>query len=531
MRQLLTLLKYSSSLTAIGGMGTVGRKRRAGFKYMSLISALIVFFALGTPLFFLAKGLMSGLRIPLSTLGLPYPGYLADIFLGLGLLAGALLFFLSYSPTVAFNLFDSEDLPLLLTFPIPRATLFLYKAFDSLSFGAVGIAVIIPLILAYAVSLGLSIGIALLVSLFFILLFGLLSMLAAALLSHWMSGSSLKRFAFLLYLLSIVAYVLIMQILPQKPGDIQALLSGLQEFLNVLYSPFFFTRWVFDLFQGGLIGWIVFPLLISILGYLTLRISNRLAFQSGVGRRNQKTRFAMRSSRKPLFQRDLRLLVREPMNLYGFIYPVALSLVLLFVGKKGASLAALPFTAFLAVFFSALATAALLREERKAWPTPLLLPLRAEEILRTKLWLPSFFLLGAYLVVLGILLVGFEGNILLLLTVPMALGISLCNSQMGAYFYLKRPVVASKNFFGFLPVMVLEIASIVLVALTILPFSLYLLLLESPPVNLSGLLGWLTQGIIPLFWGLFLPFLLTSLLFLLFYRGGKTLAYLLSQWD
>ncbi len=532
MKQLFTLMKYASSLTAIGGMGAVGRKRQGGFKYMGLVSAIIILLALGIPLFFLARELMSSLRIPLSAIGLPYPGYLADIFLGLGLLAGALLLFLSYSPSVAFNLFGSEDLPLLLTLPITRATLFLYKAIDSLSFGAVGIAVILPIILAYAVSLNLSVGLALVASLFFLLFFGSLSMLVAALLSRLMSGSSLKRFAFLLYLCSIIGYVLILQVLlPQNPVDTQALFSGLQQFLHILYSPFLFTRWVLDIFQGGALGWIAFPATIAALGYLTLRISNRLAFQSGTGRINRKVRFASHSSRKPLFQRDLRLLMREPMNLYGFIYPVALSLILFFLGRKGASLAALPFTAFLAVFFSALATASLLREERKAWPTPLLLPLQAKEILRPKLWLPSLFLLGAYLIVLVVTIAGFQGSVWLLLTVPMALGISLCNSQVGAYFYLKRPVVTSKNVFGFLPVMVLEISSLLLVAFTIVLFSLYLLLLSSPPIKMSGFLGWLTQGAISLFWGLFLPCILTLLLFFLFHRGQRILTRLLREWD
>jgi ABC-2 type transport system permease protein len=532
MRKILTLLKYASTMASMaGGMGTSGSRR--GFKYMGLITSLIMLLALGLPMFFFGLSTLRSLAIPLTSVNIPLPGYLSDMVLALGLISGALFFFLSYSPSVAFNLFGSPDIELLLTFPLKRSQIFLYKAIDSLALGSVGIAVVLPLLFAYAIAMGHSWLLALLASVIFLVFFWALSLLVAALLSRLMSGQVLKRFAILLYLLTIVGFVAIMQLLPRASNNLKEILAGMQGFFQVIYSPFLFTRWFLDLFQGHLLGYAVFALAIPALLWLTIWVSNRLAFQAGASMRTRAARFATHSARWPVFQRDLQLLVREPMNLYGFIYPVALSLVMLFVNAGGAgSLIALGMTIFLAAFFAAMTTATLLREERKSWPTPLLFPLTLRELLAPKLWLPAFFFLVAYLLVALIAILAFQASLWILLTLPIALAISLFCSHLGARFYIQRPIVTSRNYFTVGVILLLELLTLILSVLTILPFFLWVALQTAASIpTMPGWLAWAVTGPGSLAWGFGLPFLVTAILLIVSLRGQRSLARKMTAWE
>ena len=531
MRKLLILLKYASTMSSMAGWSSGGTRR--GFKYMGLLSSAIMILALGLPMFFLGLSVLRPLDIPLAQIGLPYPGYLADMVLGLGLISGAVFFFLSYSPSVAFNLFGSPDIELLLSFPLTRSQIFLYKAIDSLAFGSVGIAVVLPIVFSYAIVIGYSWLLAVLVSVVFLVFFWALSLLVAAFLSRVMSGHVLKRFAFLLYLLTIIGFVAILQLMPKSGAQLQEILAGMQGFFSLLYSPFFFTRWFFDLFQGNLLGIVVFLVGIPVLLWATLRVSNQLAFQVSSTMKARAARFARRAARWPLFQRDLKLLVREPINLYGFIYPLAISLVMLFVNAGGTgTMVALGMTVFLAAFFAAMTTATLLREERKSWPTPLLFPLHLRELLAPKLWLPAFFFLLSYLVITLIAILAFHANPAILLSLPMALAISLFCSHMGARFYIRRPIVTSRNYFTVGVVLLLELIALVLSALTILPFLLWIALqrLAVPPY-MPDWLTWSITGSGPLAWGIGLPFLVTIILLVISLRGQGSLAVLMRNWE
>jgi hypothetical protein len=522
MRQVFILLKYASSVFSLGGSGGSIRPRRRTFKYGGLFTSLIMIAALGIPMYFLSAWIYGNLRIPLVQIGLPYPGYLADMYLAFGLLSGAFLFFLSYSPTVAFNLFGSEDFHLLLSFPISRAQIFAFKAIDSIAFGSVGIALVIPLILAYAQTMGYSIWLGLLAAVLLLLFLGSISLLIAALLSRLVSGNTLRRAALLLYLLAIVGFVAIMQIMPRSAGNLAAIFEGLRSLFHTIYSPFLFTRWVLDIISGQWPGLVILLTSTIVLGWITIRVSNRLAFQVGSSSKSRKARFAQKTARWPLFARDLHLLLREPMNIYGFIYPVALGLIMLFVGQQvSGGIVALAVTVFMAVFFSAMTTATLLREERKAWPTPLLYPISLRQMLAPKLWLPTAFFILTYGLILLLVLLVFHGSPWLLLTLPMTL----------ANFYLRRPITTSKNFFGFVAVMVLELGALLLTFLTIVFFVLFLLYRSAPYVLLPGWLQWAIGWVWPYIWGLVIPFGVTAGLYLFFLRRQTYLVRVLRTWE
>jgi hypothetical protein len=532
MRQVLILLKYASSVFSLGASGGTVRPRKRTFKYGGLFTSLIMMAALGIPMYFLSGWIYGNLRIPLAGIGLPYPGYLADMYLALGLLSSAFLFFLSYSPSVAFNLFGSEDFHLLLSFPITRTQIFAFKAIDSIAFGSVGIALVIPLILAYAQQMGYSLWLALLAAVLLLLFLGSISLLIAALLSRLVSGNALRRAAFLFYLLSILGFVAIMQIVPRSAENLAAIFEGLRNLFHVIYSPFLFTRWVLDIVSGQWLGLVILLACTVVLGWVTARISNRLAFQVGSSSKSRKARFAQKTARWPLFARDLHLLVREPMNIYGFVYPVALGLIMLFVNPKDVGgIVAPAVTVFMAVFFSAMTTATLLREERKAWPTPLLYPISLRQMLAPKLWLPAAFFIVAYGLILLLVLLVSNGNPWLLLTLPMTLAISLACSAIGANFYLRRPITTSKNFFGFVPVMVLELGALLLTFLTIVFFILFLLYRSAPFVLLPGWLQWAISWVWPYIWGLLIPFGVTALLYVFFLRRQRVLMRVLRDWE
>ena len=312
MKQVLILLKYASSVFSMGGSGGRVRPRKRTFKYSGLFTSLIMILVLGIPMYFLSSWIYGNLRIPLAQIGLPYPGYLADMYLAIGLLSSALLFFLSYSPTVAFNLFGSEDFHLLLSFPITRTQIFAFKAIDSIAFGSVGIALVVPLILAYAQTMGYSLWLALLAAVLLLLFLGSISLLIAALLSRLVSGNALRRAAFLFYLLSILGFVAIMQIVPRSAENLASIFEGLRNLFHVIYSPFLFTRWVLDIVSGQWLGLVVLLSCTVILGWITTRISNRLAFQVGSSSKSRKARFAQRTARRPLFRRSPPGIRRPP---------------------------------------------------------------------------------------------------------------------------------------------------------------------------------------------------------------------------
>src|SRR5450756_2049097 len=86
MRQVFILLKYASSVFSLGASGGTVRPRKRTFKYGGLFTSLFMMLVLGIPMYFLSGWIYGNLRIPLAQIGLPYPGYLADMYLALGLL-------------------------------------------------------------------------------------------------------------------------------------------------------------------------------------------------------------------------------------------------------------------------------------------------------------------------------------------------------------------------------------------------------------------------------------------------------------
>lgn len=117
------------------------------------------------------------LAVPVSSLGLPYKGYLFDIYMFLYPATFGLMAILTLVPSMVFNVFEADDMTFLLTLPIKRSTIFIFKASMGLFMGVLPLLMLIILGLCYGVVFKLNILlsiIGLLLFMVFIFLFFLL---------------------------------------------------------------------------------------------------------------------------------------------------------------------------------------------------------------------------------------------------------------------------------------------------------------------------------------------------------------------
>lgn len=460
MKEFFILFKYIS-------LSKTRRIKEGRFKInLGWISYIIPVIAFGLPV-----GLI--MYIPLKSMPMP----LADIFFSLFIISSSFLFLLSYAPTIVFNLYGSQDIYFLLTLPIRRSSIFLFKAVDSLIYSIPAIGFILPMCIAYSVAIGMGWFIGIISSVLFILFLIILSFLFGALVSKIMTRTSAKILSNLVYLLSILAYVIILNVI--KPNTttqegIKQLIINSKRYLDSTLSYFSPIGWLVYAIKGESIGYLIILIVSLFTGFLVYNISNTLVIESVGSRNSKKVSFSKSSLGSPFFVKDLRLLFRDPQAIYMLLYSIAFPLVMLIVNKSYTG--ALLVMAMIASFYCSYITVHLLVSEKKVWPFPRLLPVKLTSIIIWKSLIPFLLYSSLYLVLTVISIYLFHINRIVLFTIPMVSLVFLYSGILAINLWLKDPKrdVSSRNIFKTKEVFIIEGVTMGITAGIILPFITFI---------------------------------------------------------
>ncbi|HOO75728.1 MAG TPA: hypothetical protein PLS66_10570, partial [Tepiditoga sp.] len=217
MSQLTLLLKYSFKNKVRPKKDKYGQEKKSSamsgvFGYLLPAAVFGIFIGF---LFFMT---FQNLNIPLADFGISSSFSLMDIFLSISLIGLGIFFFISYSPSIIVNLFDSEMTGILLTMPVKKSTIFLSAAVDSLLLSGLSLGMMIPLGVIYPIIYGNSLNLSIphmifsfVVMIISLLLFiGILlgvSLLGGIFMSNFMGKTAAKKLSMLAYFGAILLYV------------------------------------------------------------------------------------------------------------------------------------------------------------------------------------------------------------------------------------------------------------------------------------------------------------------------------------
>lgn len=470
MRDILLLFRYISI--------TRTRKSRDSSRLIfTLLTYIAIALGFGIPLSLLVWSILKGLFIPLSSLGLEGSGFIADIFISLSFISMSFLFILSYIPTVIFNLYDSNDIPLLLSLPIRRSSIFIFKSLDSLVYSIPTVGAIIPIAVAYSIGVGKGFFFGLLGSIFYIAFLILLSLLLSAFLSRLFSRTHTRILANLFSLLTIMFYFIIMNLLRPDVTTIE----GIKRFIfnNYAYlsgSISYYTpiKWLIMMLRGEPLGYAITVGMSLIIGIFLYLSSNRLVFESNFHKRSKKTYFTNKGFPLPVLKKDIKLVLRDPQSIYMTIYSLIFPLVVSMANRS--YIYGPMIMSMISSFYCAYISVTLLRFEHRVWPLPRSFPLRVEDILIWKVLIPFSLYSILYTIFILILVSFFRLNPLIWITLPMISLVFFYSGLFGIRLFLKSPKRATqyKNVFTPLEVLLLEGVTIGLALGIVLPVSLYI---------------------------------------------------------
>ncbi len=458
MKEIFILLRY---------MSLSKRRRRSDQKInLSWLGFIIPVIAFGLPI-----GLI--VYAPLKSL----PIQSSSIFFSVFIISTSFLFVLSYTPTTVFNLYGSSDVYFLLTLPIKRSSIFLFKAIDSLLYSVPALGFILPLCIAYSVAIGKGWFFGFITSVLFILFLIEISILFGALVSRVMSRTSAKILSNLIYLLTALLYVVILNII--RPDT--SFIEGVKDLTYTSRIPIGKTLsyispigWVISLIRGEIIGGFLLLGALLFFGLLIYKVTDTLVIESYSSRSSKKTRFPKGSSGSPFLSKDIRLLYRDPQSIYMLLCSIIFPLMILIGNKNyiGASLV----MATIASFYCSYITIHLLVIEKKVWPLPRLFPVKLKSVFIWKVLIPSSIYSLIYLGVTVISMCLFKLNRIILITVPMISIAFFYSGILATRLFLKDPTrdVTSRNIFKISEVFIIEITTIGIVAGIIGPFTIYL---------------------------------------------------------
>jgi ABC-2 type transport system permease protein len=439
------------------------RRFKINLGWISYIIPVIVF---GLPVGLIMYRLLKTLPMPL-----------ADIFFSMFIISSSFLFILSYAPTIVFNLYGSSDVYFLLTLPIKRSSIFLFKAIDSLVYSSPAIGFIFPICIAYSVAIGMGWFIGLIAGMLFIVFLLVISFFFGALVSKVMSRTSAKILSNFIYLLSILVYVIILNVI--KPDTttqegIRQFIINSKRYLDSALSYFSPAGWLISVIKGESIGYLLILGMSLLLGLLVYNITNTLVIESSSSRNSKRASFSKSSSSSPFFVKDLKLLFRDPQAIYMLLYSIAFPSVMLIVNKSYTG--ALLVMAMIASFYCSYIAVHLLVSEKKVWPFPKLLPIKLTSILIWKVLIPFLLYSFLYLILIVISISLFNLDRIILFTIPMVSLAFLYSGILAINFVLKDPKrdVSSRNVFRTSEVFIIEGVTMGIVAGIIVPFIIYI---------------------------------------------------------
>lgn len=433
MRDLKLLYKYASR----SYKPKKERKLKLSGALMWILS-LFIMASIALPMITVFYSLFKMLAIPVSTLGLSHHGYLVDIYMFVLPLTFGLMLILTLVPSIIFTLFEADDMNFLLSMPIKRWTLFFFKASMGLSAGIFPVIMLVIVSICYAVVLELNIFIAVFGILLFLIFIFLLSLALGSAMTRFINKSTARMMSQIFLYISLIIYVVIMNVFPRQAEDPQAIADSLGGIFNIIegrYSWLLPTNWALFAIKGDPRVLAILGSLCLVLSVLAINLTKLTNLDSGRGKSRKKHR--MELSRYPIVKKELRLLFRNPQNLFSISYAIIFPIIMTYVNRSTTSGAI--FVSILATLYTATLSLQLIAEEKKIWPLPKLLPLGMSKLVQYKAVIPAAIFTMGYSAVLLISYLLIDMHPVMFISIlPMAV-VMIYSSTLGLSLFLDNP--------------------------------------------------------------------------------------------
>jgi ABC-2 type transport system permease protein len=453
--EIATILRYSSlNLARSSGrrrLLTIKRYSLLGFFVRNLSTAII--FGVMMTVFFISMVKHQSSNIFNYTIegtGIS----LGELIVSPWLLMGTIIFLVSATPAMVYNIIDSSDMEFLLTLPIHRSSIVMVKNLEILPYYSMGFAMIFPayIILGYFSTGWMGGLVGFLASIIYIGFLWALSTFLASILNMFMGRVVARKVAIMTYMVSMMLFIFSYNtFIPKlsKSGSIDSLLR----YAHFMTSPLLPYTWFSRAILGDHLWWLG-ALVPMILIYGAIHFNSQLEFsKSRFHMKRKESSFQSRPFSR--FKKDLLLLKRAPQLLYMLVYPVVFSMIFLF--QKEATTAIIIYVQITA-FYSSLTTALLLRQEFLVWPTPLIFPMNFRDLVMPKIIIPTSIYFSIYTFLTAVLLLIKLMEPWMSMFIPIVLLIILSSTFLGARIFLKHPIrpVKGKKIFTILEVLIIQ---------------------------------------------------------------------------
>ncbi|WP_129721256.1 hypothetical protein [Xylanivirga thermophila] len=468
MNNLRLLFKYATKTYKIK------KKKATSGGFLGWILTIIILAAIALPMTLMFYEMFKMMAVPVSQFGLSYSGYLADVYMFLFPVTFGLMLILTLVPSIIFNVFESDDLTFLLSLPIKKWEVFVFKASVGLSGGFLPLLMLGISGICYAVALKLNIFLAVFGMLLLLVFIFLFSLTIGAIMTRFISKSTARIASQIFLYVSVIAYVIIMNVLPRQAENMEAIIEGFGSVFSVLEGkhawllPF---NWGLYAVKGDIRVFGILGFLCIMLIFIVMKISNVTNMASG--RSKTKKSYRMEISRYPIVKKEIRLIFRNPQNVFSISYAIIFPVVMAYVNKSAMSGAM--FVGIFAAIYAANLALQLIAEEKKIWPMPKLLPIDMGRTLQYKAAIPAMIFTLGYGVVLLFSYFMLNMNPLMFLSIIPMTAVLLYSSLFGLSLFLNDPqrgMTGKTIAFKFKEALMLEFNTMLLAFGIIFPFNM-----------------------------------------------------------
>ncbi len=456
MRELFILLKYSSK-----NKERRKESRILGSNYSIFLFQYVLFSFIAGFLYF---------RM-LSVFNIEFGGIrFADIISGLYIIIFTFLFLFNYTPFISINLYDNQFIPFFLTLPVKKSTIFFHSALETLIYSGFSIAFILPFSIVYPIIYKTNILLSILAFLLFAIILISIANIIGIILALFISKTTSILLGTISYLFVFIGFFFFSSrefISPERFSNI----LGLLRLKKILYFPFSPLAWYLNVVNGNYF-YIIYLLLFSIIiSYISLKIPLNLDF-SIARKRLSKKDITIKSFRflSPLIKKDLNFLRRDASSTYLLIFAIVYPLFLYFTSKNPYSF--IMVFAALNSFYCAIVSVNLYAQEKRVLPLPKIYPVKEEEIIRTKFFIPTFIF---FLIFVLISLFLIKKTRVLIFFSPVIFVLNIFDSLLSLFFLTRKPDrnYFQKNVLHASEFLFIEIISIIITAIIVLLPTLY----------------------------------------------------------
>lgn len=443
--------------------------------FLSKILAIFILAGFIAPITIMIYEIFEAMAIPVSDMGLPYTGYIADIYMFFFPITFGIMLILTLVPSMIFNVYEADDMNFLLSLPIKKGNIFIFKALMGLSSGIIPLLILGISSICYAIVLELNIILAILGTIFFLLFIFLFSLALSSLMTRFINRSTARITSQIFLYINVISYIVVMNVFPRQMENTQAIAREFSNIFNVLegkYSWLTPTNWALYAIRGDMRVLAILGILCLILIFIVIRGSNLTNMNNG--RRKIRKNHKIEISRYPIIKKELRTLFRNPQNLFSISYAIIFPLVMMYVNRSAVSGAI--FVGIFATIYASNLSLQLIAEEKKVWPFVKLLPVDMKKILQYKMFIPAAIFTAGYAIVLvGSYFLIDMHPLMFLSTIPMSVVI-LYSSALGLNLFFndpKRGMTANVVTLKFSETLTLQLKTMFLSLGIIIPFYMW----------------------------------------------------------